>query len=316
MTRIRLNTLTTVMLLCTTIASAGGQEPASVSGLPADPATAVISTADVTLFWLAFDEWQTQFHSAPEKLAGILERDYLSRASQGVQDFIPNRIISADAFAKRILEDPAYYRAVRANTLKLQTFVPEIRQGFMRLQAMYPAAVFPPVYFVIGRRNSGGTDTEHALIIGAEMFADSASRLHLSDVTSIVIHELIHYQQQTHIQDLTTSVMNEGAADFISELITGRDIDEDTKAYGDSHEQALWTAFQHDARTNSFAPWLYNGTATDRVGPPDLGYYLGYKVCQSLYEISTDKAAALQSIIAMQDPKAIIAQSQYAQRFH
>jgi len=52
------------------------------------------------------------------------------------------------------------------------------------------------VYFVIGRRNSGGTDSENCLIIGAEMFADTGSRIHVNEVVCIVIHELIHYQQQ------------------------------------------------------------------------------------------------------------------------
>ena len=52
------------------------------------------------------------------------------------------------------------------------------------------------------------------------------------------------------------------------------------------------------------------------MGPPDLGYYIGYKVCQSLYEISPEKGAALKAIIAMKDPKAIIEQSGYSQRFH
>jgi hypothetical protein len=43
---------------------------------------------------------------------------------------------------------------------------------------------------------------------------------------------------------------------------------------------------------------------------------MGNKLCQSLYEISPDKAAALKIIIAMKDPKAIIEQSAYSQRFH
>lgn len=281
-----------------------------------DPAAAVISKADIDHFWRAFDEWKTQADSAPEQLSGILQRDYLGNASQGVRDFIPNRIISADALAKRILQDTAYYDHVRANTERMQQFVPELRQDFVRLKTIYPDAVFPTVYFVIGRRNSGGTDSQNGLIIGAEMFADTGSRIHLDDVVSIVIHELVHYQQQTHGTDVTTAIMNEGAADFISELITGHDIDEAAKAYGDSHEEELWRAFQASRASNDLKPWLYNGADANRVGPPDLGYYEGYKICQSLYELSTDKATALRTIIAMKDPARLIEESGYARRFH
>jgi hypothetical protein len=281
-----------------------------------DPETALISTTDVDLFWAAYDEWKTTASSPPEQLAAILDRDYIKKGSQGVQDFIPDRIVNAGALAKMILKDPKYYETVRANTEKMKSFVPGIREGFVRLKQIYPDAVFPPVYFVIGRRNSGGTDSDNGLIIGAEMFADSGSRIHLTEVVCIVIHELIHYQQQAHGEDLTTKVMNEGAADFIAELITGNEIDEDTKPYGDSHEEELWERFQQDAKTDDLKPWLYNGGDTKRVGPPDLGYYLGYKICQSLYESSPDKAAALKAIIAMKDPKAIIEQSAYSLRFH
>ena len=148
------------------------------------------------------------------------------------------------------------------------------------------------------------------------MFSDTGSRVHFNDVVCIVIHELIHFQQQARGGDLITQVMKEGAADFIAELITGSHPNEDIKPYGDSHEEELWKKVHEDANRNDLKPWLYNGEDEKRVGPPDLGYYVGYKICQSLYEISLDKAGALTAIIAMKDPKAIIQQSAYSQRFH
>ena len=87
-----------------------------------DPETAVISTADIDLFWHAYDTWKTTANSAPDRLAAILDRDYIKKGSQGVQDFIPDRIISADALSKMILKDPKYYETVRANTEKMQSF--------------------------------------------------------------------------------------------------------------------------------------------------------------------------------------------------
>lgn len=316
MSRIRTAVCVGIALLGMISKSAGAQDSRALASPNRDPQTPVISTADIDLFWHAYDEWRTSANSVPDQLAGILDRDYIQKGSQGVKDFIPQRIISADALAKRILGDQKYYDDVRPNTLRMQSYVSEIRKGFVQLKEMYPDAIFPPVYFVIGRRNSGGTDSDNGLIIGAEMFDDDGrSRIHLSDVVSIVIHELIHYQQQTHGDDLTTSVMNEGAADFISERITGHDIDEDTKPYGDAHEEELWKQFQKDQKTNDLKPWLYNAGNANRVGPPDLGYYMGYKICQSFYEISTNKSAALKMIIAMKDPNRLIEQSGYGQRF-
>jgi hypothetical protein len=298
---------------CRTACAQGNSYRGSAS---LDPQTAVISTGDVDLFWHAYDDWKTQGNSVSEQLGVILDREYIQKGSQGVKDFIPHRIISSEALAKTILQDQKYYEDVRANTLKMRDYIPEIRKGFAQLKEIYPDSIFPPVYFVVGRRNSGGTDSDKALIIGAEMFADDGrSRIHVTDVVSIVIHELLHYQQNAHGDDLTTAVMKEGAADFISERITGHDIDEDTKPYGDSHEEELWEKFQEDRKTNDLKPWLYNGGNANRVGPPDLGYYMGYKICQSFYEFSRDKAAALKIIIAMKDPNGLIEESGYGQRF-
>ncbi|HLJ91031.1 MAG TPA: DUF2268 domain-containing putative Zn-dependent protease [Candidatus Angelobacter sp.] len=279
------------------------------------PEAAVISTADIDLFWKAYDEWKTSAKGAPDRLAEILDRSYIQKGSPGVQAFIPARIVSAEALAKTILKDPQYYEAVRVNTLKMSNFVPEIRRGFLRLQEMFPDAVFPSVYFVVGRRNSGGTNKENGLIMGAEMFSDNNSLLHLAQVPSLVVHELVHHQQQAKSSDLLAYAMREGAADFIAELITGDEGDENLKSYGDSHEQELWKKFQDDARKTEIKSWLYNYSDEKRVGPADLGYYMGYKISQSFYQISLDKAAALRTIIAMKDPEAILEQSAYAHRF-
>jgi len=101
----------------------------------------------------------------------------------------------------------------------------------------------------------------------------------------------------------------------IADLIVDHNIDEAAKAYGDSHEEELWNKFQRKLKSSDLKLWLYNGGDKNRVGQPDLGYYIGYKICKSLYEISTNKADTVKTIIAMEDPKAIIRQSGYARRF-
>ncbi len=58
----------------------------------------------------------------------------------------------------------------------MESFVPEIRKGFQRLKQIYPDAVFPPVYFVIGGRNSGWYRPRTAGFIVAEMIVDSGSQ--------------------------------------------------------------------------------------------------------------------------------------------
>lgn len=44
----------------------------------------------------------------------------------------------------------------------------QCRAAFMALKYLYPKAVFPNVYFVIGRFNSGGHSNPKGLIIGCQ----------------------------------------------------------------------------------------------------------------------------------------------------
>jgi hypothetical protein len=85
--------------------------------------------------------------------------------------------------------------------------------------------------------------------------------------------------------------MNEGAADFIAELIVDHNIDESAKAYSDSHEEELWNKFQRELKSSDLKPWLYNGGDKNRVGPPDLGYYVDYKRRNSMSRRSGRRTA-------------------------
>ncbi len=54
---------------------------------------------------------------------------------------------------------PAYkLRYIKIDVAKAE---PAIREAFRKLKDLYPEAVFPDVYFVIGRFNSGGTASRH-----------------------------------------------------------------------------------------------------------------------------------------------------------
>jgi hypothetical protein len=281
-----------------------------------DPDAAIVSVSDVMLFWHAYDHWVKDDSGVAGKLPEVLQHEYLDQGSVGVKDFIPHRIGSAENLSRRVLGNREYYEGVRRTTEQVTASLPEIRKDFHELQRLYPDAVFPPVYFVIGAMNSGGTSTDHGLMIGAEMLSEKNPLAPSSDPVAIVMHELIHFQQKHSDSDLLASCLLEGAADFVSELVTGRNINERNKAYGDSHEEELWRKFQEDIkRTDRTDAWLYNYRTNGRVGPPDLGYYMGYKISQSLYQISADKTAALRTIIEMRDPQKVLEMSGYEKRF-
>ena len=293
--------------------AAYAQTPAGTNPLRNhDPEKARITADDVTLFWKAYDYWQHDLKADPAKLAEVLQKQYLDSGSQGVKDFIPGRIVSAQHLAETILKDRAYYEGTRSNDQRIHNALPEIRRDFAELKKLYPDAVFPPVYFVVGAVSSGGTSSEHGLMIGAEMLSDKNPMVPTTDPVAIVMHELVHFQQKHSDSDLLASCMLEGAADFVSELAAGRNINERNKPYGDSHEETLWLKFQEDInRKDRRDDWLNNYDKKN----PDLGYYMGYKISQALYESAKDKSAALRMIIEMRDPQKIYEVSGYGKRF-
>src|SRR5471030_792703 len=67
----------------------------------AGSATAQLATGDVALFYRVYDA----AHGKPD--AATLQRDYLDAGSDGLRDFIPYRILSADQLAQQIARMPA-----------------------------------------------------------------------------------------------------------------------------------------------------------------------------------------------------------------
>jgi len=248
-----------------------------------DPDSARLVTSDIRLFWDVLDR------APADSLGAWLQRDYIEKGSAGVRDFVRGRIISGEALAQMIQRRRGRYDSVRAATFMVDSAAVGIRQVFHRFKALYPEAVFPDVYFVIGRLNSGGTASRNGLLIGAEMYRSPEG------LPAIVAHELIHFQQRWAAFTLLYQAFKEGSADFVAELIAGRHINAAAHEYGRAHERELWEEFRARLDTTSYAGWMYGDPPGER--PADLGYFIGYRIAQAYYDSRSDKAQALRNII-------------------
>lgn len=285
-----------------------------------DPDAAKLITSDIDNFWRAYDK------ATPKDLAEVLERDYLRPGSPGLKDFTRLRIKDADALAQAINASPKYYASIRESTLRVPAMEKRIRASFYALKHLYPDAVFPDVYFVIGRLSSGGTTSSRGLLIGTEMHGRTPKTpeaeltdwhkqvlMSVDKVPLIVAHELIHFQQKHPLpgkSSLLAQSVIEGGADFLGELISGDHINQHLHAYGDEREARLWEEFRKDMASNKVAAWLYNGSnSKDR--PADLGYYVGYKIVESYYTQAKDKRKAIRDILTIQDFSQFLKESGY-----
>jgi hypothetical protein len=262
-----------------------------------------------------------------EKTA-IYQREYLDKGSPGLKDFVQARIKSAANLVAAINQHPKYYASLQGVIPQIAPMEPAMRRSFRRLKQMYSDAVFPDVYFLVGVMNSGGTTGDSGLLIGLEMHAKTAmtdmSEMDAwhkavlgppSDLPGIVAHELIHYQQTTtDPKTLLAASIIEGSADFVGQLISGQNINGPVYAYGHAHEAALWREFSAEMSGTDLSHWLYQGDKSkDR--PADLGYFMGYRVCQAYYDRAKDQRKALRDILTATDFPALLRDSHYAEQF-
>ena len=242
---------------------------------------------------------------------------------------------AAETLARATARLPRFYGAIRANTLAIDTaraVTDAIRAGMRRLETLYPDAVFPDVYFLIGEMSTGGTpDGGRGLLMGTELFARDATTP-LDELNPwmrsvvggfdrlpwLVAHEVAHAQQRgggsAASRTLLGRALGEGCADFVADLLIPNAPAPAYRAYGAANEPALWTEFRAAMLGTDTQQWLFNGQrSTDR--PADLGYHVGSRICASYYERAGDKARALGELFAAQgDPEGFLKASGYAER--
>ena len=134
----------------------------------------------------------------------------------------------------------------------------------------------------------------------------------------IVIHELTHTQVNflAHggkVPGMLAQCLNEGAADFMTELVANSSINAHVKEWAEPRRDELFQRFARDMaeKPKDASKWLYNyGNAGDE--PADLGYWIGNEISRSYYERASDKAAAVRNIVRQDDLAAIVRGSKYA----
>lgn len=288
--------------------------PAQAETSP-DPLASRMITDDIPRFWQAFD-------SAEQEGPAAFYRLYLKPGTPGLKDFVENRIVSAQHLFETVRTHREYYTSLRKASLDVLRYQKAIQASFLALKYLYPDAEFPDVYFVMGALNSAGTSTDRGLIIGLDMYgrADgmptqeldswlSAVVKPIHELPYVVAHELIHFEQvPSETATLLSASIHEGAADFLGELISERQINELVHVFGSLHESELWQEFRQRMTGKDLQGWLYSESPGR---PHDLGYWVGYRIAQSYYDRAPDKRQAVSDILHVSDYEQFLARSGY-----
>jgi len=177
---------------------------------------------------------------------------------------------------------------------------------FKYFKEQYPAFKDGNVYFIIGLGMFGGRPEQQGpnLFIGGEVLANEKPDW----AVSIVLHEYVHTLQKQSYNALLAHCLNEGACEFIAELINQKSLRESYPNgyidFGYTNEKAVWKDFKKYVPSNEkgkFFDWLYGAEGRNLNGKKvkDLGYFMGYRICKAYYENAKDKKQAIKDIIEM-----------------
>ena len=246
-------------------------------------------------------------------------RPYFDSASAGLRAYDRKFHVGVKELCGALKTNSARYEHIAPMLPALDTAAREVSRVFARFRALDTDARLPDTYFVVGNGISAGTTTRGPsprILVGVELLHSA------NGLTWTLSHELAHTQQDyPFLGSLTDGptflratvlrqAVVEGSADLVAEVLTGLP---KRNAYAESHEAEIWRAFQHDMDSRDYRRWFYNGRDSSARGawPPDVGYWVGYRIARSFYARRSDKAGALHDILTIRDFHDFLARSGY-----
>jgi uncharacterized protein YjaZ len=279
---------------------------------------------DVNNFWKVYDK--VKLIKNEKNRIRIIENDYLKKATLGLNLLIKKDKLTAIKYSKQ-LKDTMFYNSIRQTTVDIQNDSAKIRQYTLKFKKLYPKAVFSDIHFVVGQFKHGGTVIKDNTIIEIQKNAKTESTksefLRLDNLIdydsyiSLIIHEQVHINQKKGLcafftNELLSKTISEGSADFIMFLITNQLPSHIRKTYVYGNEHELWVKFNTDLKKEYKEirkDWFYNYNQKNL--PPDLGYFIGFKICEKYYNESSNKMKAIEFILNGKNYAKMIKQSHY-----
>ena len=274
-----------------------------------------IITTDIKNFWQAYDQIKLATDSA--KKIDLINQLYIQKATPGLKALMQVRNYHAQGFVYAINNYPLFWASVRNNTLNADNYAKEIEKAIVLLRKLYPALKPASIYFSIGALRTGGTTLEDKVLIGAEIlmtdeqtntteiqkdFAHLPSFFKTRPIDGLVFtntHEYVHTQQKSTIGNtLLAQVVIEGVAELLAEKALKVASPNPQIAFGKANDATIKAAFEKEMFSSSMANWLYN-SPNNPFKMRDLGYYVGYAICEQFYNLSKDKRAAIKEMIEL-----------------
>jgi len=280
---------------------------------PAAPAGIATPTADAERFAVLLEAtaWRPSVRE--------LDNRYLASGSRALAAFDASRIGGAAVLAESLsVLRPDYRRAVAHCLPAARALAPRLPALLDRVGQYLGRPATPEVRFLFGAGRSAGTVEDGTVVLALEVvcrFLDGAASAEAL-LEDFVVHEVVHvHQLATQVpgrrDSLLRQAMIEGFADYVAGEVLGRvPVQERERArYGRTHEKTLWAEFAADMSGTNLGAWMYGPGAGDR--PPDLGYWIGKRICSAYVRASDDPRQALRDLLLLASPGELLEASGY-----
>jgi Predicted Zn-dependent protease (DUF2268) len=270
-------------------------------------------TTDIGNFWKAYDKIISVKDSI--KQIQYLKELYIDKGTDGLKSLIEVRNYTDKEIIEWMIKYPKFWNSLKPNTLKVKTLFPLINSDIQKLKKIYPELKLSTIYFSIGAFRTGGTTQGNRVLIGSELsladrktFIDELPNWRqefyktqnpIKEIPLLCTHEYIHTQQKELVENLISMCLYEGVAEFISCKATGKKSDAPAIEFGKANQKIIIDKFVSDLfiMTNNYN-WMWGENRND-LKVRDLGYYIGYEICERFYNLSKDKTKAIKELIEL-----------------
>ena len=274
-----------------------------------------IVTSDIKNFWKAYDEITSTQDSILQNK--YLDSLYLKKGTDGLKAIRQARNYTSQEYISAINNYPKFWTSIRENTLNADQYSSELEKGIKNLKEIYHNVKPAKIYFTIGALRTNGTTLDSLVLIGSELaladketpsneFPENLSHLRnyfdsepSKNIVFLNIHEYVHTQQKTTIgNSLLAQTVLEGVAEFVAEKALETKSPNPQIEFGRNNDAKIKAKFELEMFSPNLYNWIWN-SSDNEFGMRDLAYYVGYKICEDYYNISTDKQQAIKEMIEL-----------------
>lgn len=297
---------------------------ASAQSRTSNPDSLNINVSDVVNFWSAYDQLAKANSHADS--VRIMDQAYLQKGTRGLKLYQKLSSSTPADFVAVVRKYPNLLRSIRATSLSIPSYRKPILAGVRKLKQLYPASVFPELFFCMGKFEVAGNRTDDVLYIGAELntLTSQSPREELTNpyiqsaagtvdrLEAVCLHEIAHFQQKLDPKTNLEAALVEGGAEFVARFITGKSTMQSVfDQLTPELERSLKQEFSTEMNKPIDAKWFLAMGDSTRNRPGMLGYVVGYRICEAYYKKARNKTEAIRAIITLENHQQIFSQSGY-----